>query len=167
MNISKESRAKLLFASMWSALSLGEIMRHTRIDYDHFGFHGGAVRTSQGNIRLYSGVFYASGAMSSAAPFSIAFFNGQREDTNLYQMSLPFHRGNSRASVLTYLSILDFLADTGEITHTVEEYIARLTDGGRYTTRTQYAAEYSEFKAKAIKSLPYDLSLEFLGEQAA
>jgi hypothetical protein len=161
MNIARENRAKLLFASLWRAMELDETLKCTHVDYDQFSFHDAAIRTSQGDIRLYSGIFYASGARASTAPFSIGFFNGKREDTNLYQLAMPFHKPHLRASIFSYLSILDFLHATGEINRTVEEYITRLTDGGRHAPRKARTDEYAAFKASVLRELPYDLEQSF------
>ena len=159
---SNDTWTKLLFAQLNRALELGRFMHAMVIDYDQMTLQSTILRNRNGSIRLFSGVFMTS-MRSSAAPFSLGFYGADWSCVS--QMSLVTHRG-TRPSVLAYLSIIDYLCERGELNNDLQRYIESVGKQGKNVEKAAAAEGYAEFKLRAAKDLPYDLSLEVLNDIA-
>jgi hypothetical protein len=160
MEFKDDSRTKLLFAQLNRALQLGDFIRDLNVDYSRLKLNSTIIRNDKtGALRMFSGVFF-TGSYSSAAPFCIGFYGGEKSHIN--NMALPTHRG-VQSLILSYLSFIDYLCDMSELKGPLQRYNDHITLYGKNEARTRYAAEYPAFKIRAAKDLPYDLSLEFLG----
>lgn len=166
-----DTRAKLLYAQLDRLIDLSTIIKDFCPNYDNAKLCSSVI-TDNGKMVLFSGVFVVGGRLT-VLPFSLAFYSREERALETGPSTLVIVDGRSnpaaraRAKVLAFLSIIDYMIDTGLLDRTLGDIIGRVTAGGKLDFRARVCDEYADFKASAIKALPYDLSPEFLGEEVA
>uniref|UniRef100_E1T7E8 Uncharacterized protein n=1 Tax=Burkholderia sp. (strain CCGE1003) TaxID=640512 RepID=E1T7E8_BURSG len=115
-------------------------------------------------VALFSGCFII-GTETVALPFSMAFSGRNRRPiSSLAQFS--YFDARLEVRILAYLSVLDFLEDIGELPDGSRAEHMRRILSKRPGARREVCDGYPAFCERAAKDLPYDLSLELLGEAA-
>src|SRR6266702_33874 len=123
----------------------------------------------EGRLVMFSGCFVI-GRSKALLPFAVSFSD---RDGFAAAMLGSFAFGDSRppSRITAFLSVIDFLVETGELPlGALEEHTERACGGKgaahKSGERKAVCDAYAEFSVRAAKDLPYDLSLEVLGQAA-
>ncbi|KVG38157.1 hypothetical protein WL29_08145 [Burkholderia ubonensis] len=140
---------------------------NTKIRPENFTFRSSAVRSEDGGkLVLFSGAF--TDGDFAILPFAIAFSSSRHygQVSGLRQLALSRNLPH-REYVWAFLSIIEYLEDAAELPRgALVSAVNRVTQGGARHDRVAMCDEYEAFCIRAAKDLPYDLSLEVLGEAA-
>lgn len=122
-----------------------------------------------GRLTMFAGCLLI-GPRMSLLPFAVSFSDRDAVATAMLG-SFAFHDGRLQCRVTAFLSVIDFLIETGELPlGALEEHMSRIwaCKGAPYKGEERKAIcdGYADFCIRAAKDLPYDLSLEVLGQAA-
>ncbi|WP_025599578.1 hypothetical protein [Burkholderia sp. WSM2230] len=132
-------------------------LKHFEPDFEKIRF-AAEVHRANGKVVLFSGCFLI-GADTVAMPFSIAFSgrDGQRL-SSLAQFA--FFDARPDARILAFLSVIDFLEETGELPlGSLRVHTARII-GKNPGRRKDLCDGYPKLCERSAKDLPYDTEQE-------
>ncbi|REG57625.1 hypothetical protein B0G80_0249 [Paraburkholderia sp. BL6669N2] len=157
--IAKDKAAKLLFAQLCIALEIEFRIRGFRPDFEGTEFISSIIRDKYGRLQTFSGAFVTPTGLA-ILPFSLSFGGRGDTDTGLGSCAIIDTTGK-RKQIFSYLSILEYLINAGLVKPQLDRYMSMLTKGGKIETRVAIVDKWPVFRSSAIKTLPYDLALEF------
>lgn len=120
-----------------------------------------------GKISMFSSCFIPPNK-PAIFPIAMTFIEYVRGNpvSNLHMFSVAAKTSQAER-VWAFLSVIDHLVAIGVLPEgSREEHINRLTFCGGHAERTACCERYADFCTRAAKDLPYDLSLEVLGQAA-
>lgn len=172
MRVSKETRGKLLFAQFNRLFEPVNRIKNFTPDFENTKLVESVIHTEDGRLLMFSGLFAAPGGIN-LLPFSLGFTLRGMDGVDTGIGSFAFTPGKlhggelKQASVMAYLSLLDYLVDTGRLNTPLNSIILLFTKNGSFAWRTHACNQYEPFKAAAMKALPYDMEMEFMEAAAA
>ncbi|KWB50411.1 hypothetical protein WL36_05750 [Burkholderia ubonensis] len=161
------AKAEKLLAAKLLRINESVSSFNAKIRPENFTFRSSAVRSEDGGkLVLFSGAF--TDGDFAILPFAIAFSSSRHygQVSGLRQLALSRNLPH-REYVWAFLSIIEYLEDVAELPRgALVSAVNRVTQGGARHDRVAMCDEYEAFCIRAAKDLPYDLSLEVLGEAA-
>jgi hypothetical protein len=146
MNITKEERGQLLFAQFAILLSLKDRVHELQNGFPEFArLNSVLLRDKANNPVLFAGTFSLP-SIDSIAPFSLGFHDAANGRSGLNQLAETTngYRNERRKSTLLYLSIIDYLVESGELNRTFDRYVGGFSGYGRDRQRDNISADYPD-----------------------
>ncbi|MGQ7938489.1 hypothetical protein [Paraburkholderia sp. D1E] len=137
-------------------------------DFENVKLLSQVMRDEGGKLVMFSGALKAVNGWL-VFPFSLTLSTGIRGNqvSGIRQHALAA-RTTHDERVLSFLSTIDYLVAVGLLPEgSVGEHVLRITRNGELAVNKESCAGYRAFCTRAAKDLPYDLSLEILGEAQA
>lgn len=136
-------------------------------DFDKVKLLSQVMHDEDGKLLMFSGSFKAQNGWL-VFPFALTFSTGIRGNqvSGIRQHALAA-RTSHEERLWSLLSCIDYLVSIGLLPEgSVGEHVLRISKNGALPGVKESCARYREFCQRAAKDLPYDLSLEILGEAA-